>query len=313
MCSRMEQSVVEAAGLSKRYGQVQALDGLSLKIPPGISGILGPNGAGKTTLLKVLLGLVRADAGEAQVLGFDVRRDSLEIRRNSGVLHERPFYPKDLTVSEYLRKVSLLYDECIDTEEVLSAVGLTNASERPIHALSAGMYQRLGIAQAMIGRPKLVFLDEPTSNLDVIGRDQILNMILETYNQSHVSFIISSHILSEVERLCHYVAFVRNGQVIESGTVKDIIDARTSRRYRVSLSDPASLLGQMESLDSVSTARVDGAHSISITIDSGEMQHVEMEIRQIAQQMGIEIYGFVRACTLEDAFREVMTNDNSNS
>ena len=139
--------VIQVTDLHKRFGQVRALDGLDLEVAPGIFGLIGPNGSGKTTLLRTLLGLICPDQGTASVLGHDIHKESLSIRKRIGVLHERPKYPGDMTAERYLTRVGKLYGTWREPDELLSFVGLSDASSRKIGNLSAGMHQRLVIAQ----------------------------------------------------------------------------------------------------------------------------------------------------------------------
>ncbi len=183
-------SIISVSNVVKRFGSLYALDGVNIEVGHGVFGLVGPNGAGKTTLLRVLLGLIRANSGDVKVFGYDCYKNSLQIRRNVGVLHERPSYPQSLTTLEYLNIVLDIYDGDKTPEELLELVGLPNAQSRQIGNLSAGMHQRLGIAQALAGNPKLVFLDEPTSNLDVAGRDEIIQLIINLHRQLKVDFFI---------------------------------------------------------------------------------------------------------------------------
>ena len=145
------ESVVSIQNLSKDFSEVRALDSLSVDISQGIFGIIGPNGAGKTTLIRILLGLIPPDSGNANVLGYDVRTESLEIRNHIGVLHETPVFPKSMTVMEFLRDIVRIYGYDVDCETLLEQVDLLYAKNRKIGNLSAGMYQRLGIALAFAG------------------------------------------------------------------------------------------------------------------------------------------------------------------
>ncbi len=169
---------VSMTNITKRFGRVKALDDFTINVESGIFGLVGPNGAGKTTILRVLLGLIKPDKGSAQVLGMDVANGPERFLGQVGVLHENPYYPPSLTPTEYLDTIASLYRKSRSAEELLSLVELSNAADRKIKNLSAGMYRRLGIAQALVGRPSLVFLDEPTSNLDVRGRDLIVQLII---------------------------------------------------------------------------------------------------------------------------------------
>jgi ABC-2 type transport system ATP-binding protein len=193
--------VVEVDKISKNFGHVQALDELELKIEPGLFGIIGPNGAGKTTLLRILLGLIQPSSGFARVLDMDISQ-SKKIRERIGVLLENPTLPKAMGAREYLSQVIKLYGGNSDPDELLELVGLQDATNRQIGHLSAGMRQRLGIALVFAGNPELIILDEPTSNLDVPGREQMLDLLSHLYHKSKVSIIIASHILTELEQVC---------------------------------------------------------------------------------------------------------------
>ncbi len=301
--------IVSVTGLSKMFGKVEALKEFTLDIEQGIFGLIGPNGAGKTTLIRVLLGLIYADAGQAKVLGMDVRTQSLDIRRRTGVLHERPSFSPTISTLDYLQCVKQIYRSQSDPKELLATVGLEDAHDRKIKDLSAGMYQRLGIAQALIGSPELVFLDEPTSNLDVVGRDEIIKLIVDLNLDLGVSFFIASHILSELERACHTVAFMRDGRVIEEGSVWDIIQRQTQQSLKVLCSDPKKLYETVQSSDFITSCVVSGANTVSISVRDITLSSVKENLDVMAQQLGIIIYGIEQANTLEDAYKEIMKNE----
>ncbi len=301
--------IVSVTGLSKTFGKVEALKEFTLDIEPGIFGLIGPNGAGKTTLIRVLLGLIHADAGQAKVLGMDVRTQSLDIRRRIGVLHERPSFTPTRSTLDYLQCIKQIYRSQSDPKELLASVGLEDAHDRQIMNLSAGMHQRLGIAQALIGDPELVFLDEPTSNLDVDGRDEIIQLIVNLNSERGVSFFISSHILSEVERACHHIGFMKEGKIKEVGRVRDIIQRRTQSTFRVICSDPQQLHDALRSLSSLSSSVVSGANSITIVSKENEISSIKGAIDEISKRLKIRVYEIEKASTLEDAYREAMRDE----
>lgn len=302
-------TIVKTSGLAKRFDRVQALAGLDLSVPPGIFGLIGPNGSGKTTLLRILLGLIRTDSGQAEVLGLSSRDRSLDIRRRVGVLHEKPSFFSAMTAIEYLRKIKQIYRSSQEPSELLALVGLDHALDRRIGKLSAGMYQRLGIAQALIGDPELVFLDEPTSNLDVDGRDEIIRLIVNLNSKSGVSFFISSHILSEVERACHHVAFIKEGKIMDAGRVRDIIQKRTRWTYRIICSDPQQLHDALRPLSSISSSVVSGANSVTIGSRENDALTVKTIIDEVSEKLSISVYEIEKASTLEDAYREAMRDE----
>lgn len=302
----MISSVISVSNVVKKFGDLKALDGVNLEVGHGVFGLIGPNGAGKTTLLRILLGLIRANKGDVKVLGYESPKESLQIRRNIGVLHERASYPQSLTTLEYLRLVLDIYNGAQTPKDLLGLVGLSNAQSYQIRNLSAGMYQRLGIAQAIAGDPKLVFLDEPTSNLDVAGRDEIVQLIVNLHQQLGVDFFISSHILSELEKLCHSVAFIKKGKVVEQGDTSQIISKYTSKCFKIITSDTNGLLSSLKGNRRFSRERISGINTITVLYEDGEIEVARDEIERICQRQGIKIDGIARAHTLEDAYRIVI-------
>jgi ABC-2 type transport system ATP-binding protein len=301
--------IITLSGISKKFGDVNALEEISLDINEGISGIIGPNGAGKTTLLKIMLGLVKPDTGNGQILGYDMLHETLKIRWHIGVLHERPSYPVRMRVETYLERVERLYKKEGNTRGVLEMVNLFEARKRKIGALSAGMLQRLGIAQSLVGDPELVFLDEPTSNLDIDGRDSVARMIIDIHNQMGISFVVSSHILSELERVCHDIAVLQEGKLIASGRLQELVRKYTAKRYKIIVSDPQKLIDSVKPLKGIRNAEITGANMITVRIDSGDISTIEHKVRTAASGLNIDIYEIRQAETLEDAFREVVLSE----
>ena len=301
-------SIIEVSGLKKSFRRVKALDGVDLSVEPGIFGLIGPNGAGKTTLLRILLGLAHADSGEARVLDLDVQTQSLEIRRRIGVLHERPSFQPAATTLEYLQGVKQIYRSDRNPKDLLALVGLDDAYDRKIGELSAGMNQRLGIAQALIGNPELVFLDEPTSNLDVTGRDDVIRLIVDLNSDMGISFFISSHVLSELERACHNIAFIKEGKIIERGNVRDIIQEWTQRIFRVVCTEPKRLRESITS-QNITSSTVSGVSTLSIIVGTDDIDTVRQELDTLAETLGITIYAIEQASTLEEVYREVVKHE----
>ncbi len=217
--------MLRLANLQKRFGEKEVLKGLDLSVPEhSIFGFIGKNGAGKTTTMKIILGLLQPNEGEIQVAGEPVVYGNTPTNRHIGYLPDVPeFYPF-MTAREYLtfcgEITGMKKDEIkARREELLELVGLANEKHR-IKGYSRGMKQRLGIAQALLNRPKLLICDEPTSALDPVGRKEILDILLKAKEQTTVLF--STHILSDVERICTDVAFLNDGVVSLYGKVSDI-------------------------------------------------------------------------------------------
>jgi ABC-2 type transport system ATP-binding protein len=301
--------VLSISNASKRFRDVQALDKLTLEMGNGVFGLIGPNGAGKTTLLRILLGLIQADEGRIEVLGLDAYTESFEIRKRLGVLHEHPIYPPSLTVNHFLERVSKIYKSRENPIELLDVVGLSEAKQRKIGNLSAGMRQKLGVAQALIGKPELVFLDEPTSNLDVMARRDLLNVILNIHKEEGVSFCIISHVLSELERVCSDVAFINAGRSIVAGPIHEIITQYSSNQYTIIASDPRILHDELIKADIVERSEVTGAKAMTVIMRSDNHSTILAEIEQLAKSKEIKVYDIERTKSLEEAFLEVMRHE----
>jgi ABC-2 type transport system ATP-binding protein len=210
---------LEAADLHKSYGSTQALKGVSLEVGEGeLVGLLGPNGAGKSTLVKIACGLVRPTAGSAQIAGAPA--GSAAAHRELGYLAELFRFPDWLSADEMLGMHQRLAGSdggAAERARLLAAVGLADAAATRVGAMSKGMQQRLGIAQAMVGGPRLLLLDEPTSALDPAGR-RTVRRLLEDLRGQGVAVLLNSHLLSEVELVCDRVAIIARGEVVAAGT-----------------------------------------------------------------------------------------------
>jgi ABC-2 type transport system ATP-binding protein len=209
--------------LRKRYGADDALRGVSLEVGEGeLVGLLGPNGAGKSTLVKIACGLVRPTHGEASVAGAPA--GSAEANRRLGYLAELFRFPDWLSADELLslhQRLAASSRGAKEREELLELVGLHEVATRRVGAMSKGMQQRLGIAQAMIGDPRLLLLDEPTSALDPAGR-RTVRELLETLRDRGVAVLLNSHLLSEVELVCDRVAIIARGELVAAGTPAEL-------------------------------------------------------------------------------------------
>jgi ABC-2 type transport system ATP-binding protein len=216
-----------ARGLVKRYGPVTALHGVDLDVEEGeLVGLLGPNGAGKSTLVKIGCGLVRATAGEATVCG--ARAGSRQARASMGYLAELFRFPGWATADELLilhQRLAGSPGGVGERAELLELVGLSDARSRRVEAMSKGMQQRLGLAQALIGTPRFLFLDEPTSALDPGGRRTVRGL-LEELRRRGVAVLLNSHLLSEIELVCDRVAILSRGSIVAEGRPSDLARPR---------------------------------------------------------------------------------------
>jgi ABC-2 type transport system ATP-binding protein len=308
---------IRIRGLTKRFGKIVALDALDLDIPRGIVfGLLGPNGAGKTTTIRLLTGLARPTAGSAAIDGIDVGSSGgVESRRRLGVLDQEPHFYGWMTGRELLAFVGdLLGLESaeLDTriDETLDQVGLTEAGDRRISGYSSGMRQRLGIGQAIIGRPDILILDEPVSSLDPEGRRDLLALIGNLRQSATVLF--STHVLSDVERVCDRVAILDAGRLVTEAPIEELLDQFAPPRYRLE-AEPGqdarveALAGGLRRQPWVTAADVDGAHLIVSVADD---DRAATELLPIVAAVGLRILTFERERpTLEDAFLRLVGRD----
>ena len=228
--------MLRITGLHKRFGDKEVLRGLDLSVPDhSIYGFIGKNGSGKTTTMKTVLGLLRADSGDIIVNGEKAVYGQTDTNRYIGYLPDVPEFYSFMTAKEYLRfcgEITGMSRADIEerTKELLTLVGLADETHR-IKGFSRGMKQRLGIAQALLSCPKLLICDEPTSALDPVGRKEILDILLAIKDQTTVLF--STHILSDVERICTDVAFLKDGVVDIGGKLSDIKTRYRSNEYMI--------------------------------------------------------------------------------
>ena len=210
-------------GLRKRYGSIEALKGVDLEVGEGeLVGLLGPNGAGKSTLVKIAVGLVRPTAGAAEVAG--ARAGSRPARRALGYLAELFRFPGWYTADEVLelhQRLAGSHGGAAERRRLLELVALDEAATRRVDGMSKGMQQRLGVAQALVGEPRILLLDEPTSALDPVGR-RTVRLLLEELRGRGVSVLLNSHLLSEIELVCDRVAILLGGELVAAGTPAEL-------------------------------------------------------------------------------------------
>lgn len=230
--------VLTIQNLNKNFGNKEVLGGLDMSVPEhSIFGFIGKNGAGKTTTMKAILGLLKADSGEIYVMGERVRFGQTNTNRHIGYLPDVPEFYSYMTPHEYLTLCGEVCgmgkaDIVTRSKELLELVGLERERHR-IKGFSRGMKQRLGIAQALLNRPKLLICDEPTSALDPAGRKEILDILLAAKEQTTVFF--STHILSDVERICTEAAFLNDGKIAMQGTISELRNKRSSNGFIIEI------------------------------------------------------------------------------
>jgi ABC-2 type transport system ATP-binding protein len=300
--------LIETQGLVKTFGSIKALDQLDLKIPKGIAGLIGPNGAGKTTTINILLGLLKPNNGEATVFGLNCWRESYKIHKNVGILHEKSAYPKNFSGPMFLEYVAHFYrlsEPKKKAKEILEEVGLARASGRSIGTYSAGMMRRLGLAQALIGDPELAILDEPTANVDPLGRIQLLNRIKELHKDRGTSFLISTHILPELEKVCDWIAIIDYGKTVDQGYLKDLAVKYSANIYKIEVSNPDLLNKKIREMSLVKEVWIEG-ETLFCRMD-GSHEFFE-ELPKLVAELKLELRSFQEIhSTLEGIYETAMT------
>lgn len=221
----MTRPAIEVAGLTKRFGAMTAVDGVSLSVESGeIAGFLGPNGSGKTTTIRLICGLLTLDAGSGRVLGHDLRKGRREIRRETGYMTQQFSFYGDLTVAENLRLVAGLYGLVParrHVRDIMEDMGLTARRDQLADTLSGGWKQRLALAACVLHRPRLLLLDEPTAGVDPRARRAFWDEI-HALADSGITVLVSTHYTDEAER-CHRINYILAGRLIASGTVDEVM------------------------------------------------------------------------------------------
>ena len=277
--------ILTIKGLKKRFGEKEVLKGLDLCVKENsIFGFVGRNGAGKTTTMKAILGLITTDAGEIYLSGERVKYGDSRTNRYIGYLPDVPQFYSFMTAREYLKlcgeSLSMKKNDIEKrSEELLLLVGLSEEKGR-IKGYSRGMKQRLGIAQALLARPKLLICDEPTSALDPIGRKEILDILLSARKETTVLF--STHILSDVERICTDVALIEGGTIAMQGSVDDLKRAHSIEEITVELTDAEaaqkllSLCGGARLTDKTTFVLSGGEQEMLLLLDIISKNHISV-------------------------------------
>ena len=216
--------VIDVANLTKRYGDITAVDGISFQVKEGEAfGMLGPNGAGKTTTVEIIEGLRRADAGSVTVLDMDVSKVPARVKQRIGIQLQAPSLLPLVTVQEILVLFASFYERCLPVNDVLEMLALTESRKVLVKNLSGGQQQRLSVAMALINQPDIAFLDEPTTGLDPQARRSLWTVIENMRNEGKTVFL-TTHYMEEAERLCDRVAVIDHGKIIAIGSPRQLIN-----------------------------------------------------------------------------------------
>jgi ABC-2 type transport system ATP-binding protein len=304
-------AVVRFDGVVVRYGKQVAVPGLDLAMPRGSVGLLGPNGAGKSTLIKAMLGLVRASAGSIEVLGLDVARHSIEVRRRVGYMPESAVAFPSMTGFEnvaYAGQISGMPrgEARRRAHEVLEYVGCGEERYRAIEEYSQGMRQRVKLASALVHDPDLVLLDEPTNGLDPSGRVEILHLVRDLGHEQGVSVVLSSHLLDDVESVCDHVVVLARGEAKASGSIAQLEQRIAGETVRLTVDGDATPFveaARARGLDAAFSDALDSSDCL-VRLPPGGDPGV---VLRLARECGVRLRRFVpRHASLEEVFLETL-------
>jgi ABC-type multidrug transport system ATPase subunit len=305
---------IETVGLTKNYSSLIAVNKLDLKVERNtIHGFLGPNGAGKTTTIKVLVGLLKPDEGTVKVLGQEVRGDQADTRLSVGYMPELPKFPKHLKGSELLDIYGRMYGMTEQQREeqipkLIEMVGLKGRENDLIGKYSKGMQQRIGIAQALLGNPELVILDEPSLGLDPVGMVEVRELV-KAIAKEGVTVFVSSHLLYEVEQICTDITIINRGTMLVSDTLQNVSGM---------ISGPALLHVEIAKMSDAVISAVKGLPAVSSVIQTGNTLRIQLatheDVRaQVSQEItragGIIVGMSRKESNLEDVFMQLITKD----
>jgi oleandomycin transport system ATP-binding protein len=285
----MNKYAIEADGLTKRFGTTQALAGIDLAVRPGtVLGVLGPNGAGKTTAVRILATLLRADSGSARVGGYDVVRDAEQVRRTIGLTGQYASVDEDLTGMQNLVMIGQLLDlSTADARrrarELLEWFGLAEAAARPAKTYSGGMRRRLDLAASLVGRPAVIFLDEPTTGLDPAKREDMWDVIRQLVDEGS-TVLLTTQYLDEADALADEITVIDHGSVIAHDTPYGLKRVVGGQRLSVRPSDPAHLdtLRRLLTEMTGATAELQGRDRLTVPVDSDEVLPIAVNRLHVA-------------------------------
>lgn len=298
---------IETGDLTKRFADRVAVDAVNLRVPSaGVFGFLGPNGAGKTTTIRMLLGLIRPDAGAVKLFGENLFEQRLALMRRVGALVESPSLYPHLTGRENLEVTRrLLGAERNLIDRALDIVRLVKDAGRPVREYSLGMRQRLGLALALLNQPDLLILDEPTNGLDPAGIHEMRDLIRRLPNEFGITVFLSSHLLSEVEQIASHIAIVHRGRLLFQGLL-DELGARQKRHVAIGVTDPETALNCLKEAKFQVEIGAEGR-----LVLPGASEEDAVRANAVLVERGIGVFHLSLSRTsLEDIFLE-MTNESA--
>jgi ABC-2 type transport system ATP-binding protein len=305
------EAILSLKNVSKTFGKKKVVSNLSFDVNAGeVFGFLGPNGAGKTTTIKMIMGFLSIDEGEVIVNGYNLKKNYEKAMASIGGIVENPEMYKDLSGLTNLKMYARLHDGVTRERinEAVAIVGLQNRINEKVKKYSLGMKQRLGLAQAILHKPRLLILDEPTNGLDPVGIKELRDLLKQLAHEEHIAVFVSSHMLSEMEQMCDRVAIITTGEILGVKPIQEFLDEATGKacfRFKVKPVDTAvKLLGEAY------WKLVKGSTPESFDLAVGEDKIPEIITRLAAD--GTQIYGVAKVeSSLEEAFIALTGGGNS--
>ena len=296
----MAELILKCEKLNKNFGKKQILKNVNLEINKGdILGFIGPNGAGKTTTIKLILGLQSITSGKVLINGHDVAKDFTKAIERVGAIVENPDLYMYLSGYENLKLIANLYNNIDEKriQEVISLVKLEKRIKDKVSKYSLGMRQRLGIAQAIIHKPNLLILDEPTNGLDPEGIKEIRDLLLELAEKEEMAILISSHNLAELDNLCNKVSIIKNGEIIETSNIEQIKNEEKTQVQIFELDDA----NKVKNINELKNKKIEAIDNQNITIEISKSE--VPEIVKILVEQSVKIYSIrEKEISLEEAF-----------
>jgi ABC-2 type transport system ATP-binding protein len=309
----MPEPVIRTENLTRNFGAVRAVDALSLEVPKGsVFGFLGPNGSGKTTTIRMLLGLVEPSSGRARVLGFDAAAEADSIRARSGALLEYSGIYERLSGEDNLDLYGRIWkmrtgDRLARIKELLEPFGLWDRRKELAGTWSRGMKQKLALARAMLHRPSLIFLDEPTAGLDPVAAASLREELMALVRREGVTVFLTTHNLTEAERMCARVAVIRQGKLLAEGPPSELRARNGKHRVDVyGRGIDERIMAALRALPDVKSAQSDAGHLVLNMTDEAGMPPI---VRMLVEQ-GAEIEEVIKhRASLEDVFLTLVEED----
>lgn len=301
---------IQIQNIVKQYPKLTALNGVNLEVKQGeFFGLLGPNGAGKTTLISILAGLTRATSGSAQVMGFDVQRDYQQTRRALGVVPQELSFDPFFSVYETLKWQSGYFgikNNQAWIDELLENLGLTDKADVNMRALSGGMKRRVLVAQALVHRPQVIILDEPTAGVDVELRQSLWAFISRLHRDGH-TIILTTHYLEEAEQLCERIAILKKGEVVALDRTSTLLQQLAGVRLVVKTHNELNLGSLPAEIQAMNTQNANKRHNFTLN-NANQVEHVLASVRMAGGELEDVL---VSQADLEDVFVKLVNPTSS--